>query len=267
MKKDLSIIIINYNTQPLLKRCLESIKKENLKNFELIVIDNGSTDESTTYLSSLEWPNLKLIKNQKNLGFAKAVNQGIKKSQAEYILLINSDIIVRPKSIEKMVEFAKKHPEVGVVGGRLLNPDGSMQGSCFHLPTVGRVMKEFWFKDSSVLSKYVPAGETPVEVEAVVGAVFLIPKKVVDQVGLFDERFFMYFEDLDYCRRVKQKGFKVYHYPQSEFIHEHGASGVKLSDQTHQWLAESSKIYHGRIKYFLITWIIRLGQKFLRPKS
>lgn len=265
---DLSIIIVNYNTRQLLKRCLESIKKENLKDFEVIVIDNSSTDRSVDYLNSLKWPNLRLIENKINLGFAKAVNQGLKNAQGEYFLLLNSDIVVKPQAIEKMIDFASKHSKVGVVGGRLFHPDGSLQGSCFYLPTLGRVIKEFWLgnKNFSVVKKFAPVGLKPVEVEAVTGATFLIPRNVFKKVGFFDERFFMYFEDLDYCRRVRQNGFKVYYHPQAEFIHEHGASGIALSQKTHQWLAESSKIYHGRVKYFLITWIIRLGQKFLRQK-
>ena len=267
MKPVLSIIIVNYNTANILRQCLKSLEQESkrAKEQEIIVVDNGSTDNSVKMIND-QWlmGNVKLIENQRNLGFAKAVNQGIKKSQGEFILLLNSDIVVKPKAIEKMIEFAQKHSIVGVVGGRLLNPKGSIQGSCYHLPTLSRIIKEFWFgqKNFSVTQKYAPLGNKPIEVEAIVGAVFLIPRKVIEKVGFFDERFFMYFEDLDYCRRVRNASFKIYYLPQAEFIHKHGASGKEIPWQTQKWLRQSSKIYHGVFKYWLITFIIWLGQKF-----
>ena len=262
MKPLLSIIIVNFNTKDLLKKCLESIKLS--FNYEIIVVDNDSTDGSVQAINSLKFKNLKIIVNKNNLGFAKAVNQGIKIARGEKILLLNSDIVAKPDSINKLFEFAENHPQIGIVGGCLLNPDGSIQGSCFHLPTLLKVMKEFWFKGPSVLSKYAPLGDKPVEVEAVVGAVFLIPKKIVEKIGLLDERYFMYFEDLDYCRRVGQSGFKIYYLPTAEFIHAHGSSGKDMPGKTHQWLVESSKIYYRKFQYFLITFIILTGQKIWR---
>jgi len=256
---NLSIIIVNYNTANILRRCLKSL----ISNSEIILIDNGSTDDSLQLINSSKWPNLKIIKNQTNLGFAKAVNQGIKQSKGEYLLLLNSDIIAKPNSIKRLVDFAEKHPGAGVVGGRLLNPDGSIQGSCFFLPTLWRVVKEFWFnfKGFSVMIKYAPKSNRPSEVEAVVGAVFLIPRKVFGKVGFFNERYFMYFEDLDYCRRVRENGLRVYYLPTAEFIHAHGASGRGISEKTQKWLVESSQIYHGKFKYFLINFVIKTGQK------
>ncbi len=271
---DLSIIIVNFNTKDFLKQCFESLKRvsKEIKEQEIIVVDNGSTDGSLEMLKKFkesENQNLKIIENKNNLGFAKAVNQGIKASLGKFILLLNSDIIVKRGAIKKMVDFLQKHSEVGVVGGRLLNPDGSVQGSCFNLPTISRVIKEFCFKGQPVLNKYFPQGNQPIEVEAVQGAVFLIPRKVIDKVGYayrqtgpFDERYFMYFEDLDFCRRVRRAGFKVYYLPKAEFIHFQGASGRKISQKTYKWLAESSKIYHGRFKYYLLTGVIWLFQKW-----
>ena len=260
---NLSIIIVNYNTRNLLQDCLKSIYTLYSKPYtlEVIVVDNSSTDGSLQSINSLKWPNLRVIANKKNEGFARAVNQGLKQAGGEYLLLLNSDIFVKKNALDKLIAFVKDQPQAGVIGGRLLNPDGSLQGSCFYLPTFLRITKEFWFNGPSTLNKYVPLGDKPVEVEAVSGAVFLIPKKVLSKVGFFNERYFMYFEDLDYCRRVRQAGFKVYYLPGAEFIHEHGASGRSIPQQTHHWLVESSKIYHGAIKYYLITFIIWLGQK------
>ncbi len=258
MKPALSIIIVSFNTKDFLYRCLESLDF----NDEIIVVDNDSTDGSVQAINSFKSKNLKIIVNKNNLGFAKAVNQGLKQAKGDYLLLLNSDIIVKPGSINKLIEFAEKHSEAGVVSGKLLNSDNSFQGSCFYLPTFLRITREFWFNGLSTLNKYVPLGDKSVEVEAVSGAVFLIPKKVLSKVGFFDERFFIYFEDLDYCRRVRQRGFKIYYLPGAEFIHGHGASGKKIPQQTQKWLSQSSKIYHGKIKYYLITFIIWTGQKW-----
>lgn len=254
---DLSIIIVSFNTKDLLKRCLESLPSFS----EIIVVDNDSVDGTVEMLEKIKGSKIKIIKNKENVGFAKAVNQGLRQAKGEFILLLNSDIFAKKDALAKLVSFAKDQPQTGVVGGRLLNPDGSPQGSCFYLPTLARVIKEFWFNGPSTLGKFTPQGHEPVEVEAVMGAVFLIPKKVLQKVGFFDERYFMYFEDLDYCRRIRQAGLKVFFVPKAEFVHEHGASGKSIPQQTHHWLVESSKIYHGTGKYYLMTFVIWLGQK------
>jgi GT2 family glycosyltransferase len=259
---DLSIIIVSFNTKDILKQCLESLPS----SAEIVVVDNGSTDDTGEMLKKAKdsYPNLKLIFNQKNLGFAKAVNQGLKQAKGEYLLLLNSDILVKKGALAKLVDFVKKESQAGVVGGCLLNPDGSPQGSCFYFPTLWRVIREFWLgkDDFSVMRKYFPSGKKPVEVEAVIGAVFLIPRKVLSKVGFLNERFFMYFEDLDYCRQVRKAGFRVYYLPGVEFIHFHGQSGKNIPQQTHRWLVESSKVYHGPVNYYLITFVVWLGQKW-----
>ncbi|PIZ48611.1 hypothetical protein COY29_03355 [Candidatus Woesebacteria bacterium CG_4_10_14_0_2_um_filter_39_14] len=267
---DLSIIIVSFNTKDLLRKCLLSLPPK----AETIIVDNGSNDNTVEMLKEMKasCPALKIIFNPKNLGFAKAVNQGIRQvypersrgASGKNILLLNSDVVAKKDALAKLLAFVENHPQAGLVGGRLLNPDGSPQGSCFFLPTLWRVVKEFWLgeKGFSVVKKYVPEGKGPSEVEAVTGTVFLIPKKVLAKVGLLDERFFMYFEDLDYCRRVRKAGFKVYYLPEAEFIHFHGQSGKNIPQQTHRWLVESSKIYHGKLNYYLITSIIWLGQKW-----
>jgi N-acetylglucosaminyl-diphospho-decaprenol L-rhamnosyltransferase len=258
---DLSIIIVSFNTKDVLKKCLESLPSL----AEIIVIDNGSKDGSPEMIKEFrksKQPKIKLVENKENLGFARAVNQGIRLSQGNFVLLLNSDIIVKARAIEKMKSFAQKSPQAGVIGGRLLNPDGSIQGSCFRLPTLIRIIKEFYFNGEPVLSKYAPVGERPLEVEAVQGAVFLIPRKVLRKVGFLDERYFMYFEDLAYCRQVRKAGFKVYYLPEAEFIHFHGQSGRQIPERTYNWLVESSKIYHGKLNYYLITFIIWSGRKW-----
>ena len=260
----LSIIVVSYNTKPILEKCLLSVFKEGegvLDGFEVVVIDNASSDDSVKMIKK-KFPKTKLIVNKNNLGFSKAVNQGLREAKGESILLLNSDTYLTKDCLKKLLSFEK---DVGpaVVGTRLLNPDGSIQPSVFKLPTLKRAFLEYWLGKKDYFSKYAPKGDKPQEVETVVGGVMLIPREVLEKVGMLDERFFMYFEDLDYCRRVKKAGFKIYYFPEAEIIHEHGASGKLLASPENQWkrLIPSSKIYHGKIKYYLISFIIWLGLK------
>jgi GT2 family glycosyltransferase len=256
----LSIIIVNFNTKEFLKKCLESIYQYiDISTYEIIVVDNGSIDGSAKMVKE-EFPKVKLIENSKNLGFAKAVNQGIRKAKGEYIFLLNPDTEIKRGTLKKLIEFAGKNPDAGVIGAKLLNPNSSIQSSVYHFPTIWRAIKEFWFGQRGAYEKYAPAGMEPVEVDAVTGAAMLIPRKTIEKIGLFDERYFMYFEDLDYCRRVKKAGLKVYYLPEARIIHHHGKSG--LSVHVYSYLVSSSKIYNGIIKYYLLTFIIWLGQKF-----
>lgn len=266
---ELSIIIISFNTKNVLRDCINSIfKSVNIQKTEIIVVDNGSNDGSVEQIKNYDSKfKIILIENKTNLGFAKAVNQGIRQARGDYILLLNSDIIVKPNSIKTMIDFAKNNKNVGVVGGKLLNIDGSFQPSVFHFPSVLGAIKEYWFGIKGAYEKYLPKGDNPEEVDAVVGAVMLIPRAVIEKVGLFDEKFFMYFEDLDFCRRVRNDGYTVYYYPRSRYIHYHGISGSKIPQKTNQWLIESSKVYNGLFKYYLVTLVISIGQKFKKIKK
>ena len=256
---DLSIVIVSFNTRKILKNCLNSIFQNKFKGeLEVIVIDNNSLDGSSLMVKK-EFKEVTLVKNKENVGFAKAVNQGIKKSKGNFVLLLNSDIIVKENSLNLLFDFTKDKDDLGILGGRLLNKEGSIQGSCYHLPTLWRTII-----NSESLLKYAPKEEIPIEVEVVIGAVFLIPREIIKKVGLLDERYFIYFEDLDYCRRIKKAGFKAFYLPKAEFIHFHGASGKNIPQKTHQWLVESSKIYHGTFKYHLITFILWIKQKWQR---
>jgi len=256
---DVSIIIPNYNTKKLVIDCIESIKKSKPKSaFEIVVVDNGSSDGSVEALRKTFAANLTLIENKENLGFSKACNLGIKKSKGTYKLLLNSDTLVTKGAIDALVNFANTTPEAGVVGSRLLNKDGSIQPSCFAFPTFFRSLRHYWLGQKKLLDKYAPAGENPQAVDAVVGASFLISPLALEKVGFLDERYFMFFEDLDYCRRVWKSGLKVYYLPGSRVMHYHGESGRGLSDEANQWrrLVPSSKIYHGKLGHSLITFVI-----------
>lgn len=263
----LSIIITSYNTKDLTKECIESIMNEGSSlDFEVVVVDNNSKDGSVAGLKLLwrKYKNLKLIENKENAGYTKASNQGIEAASGEYILLLNPDTVVKRFAFKKLIAFAEKKEDAGVIGARLLNPDGSLQDSCFYFPTIKNAIREYWLGQKGLFEKYAPKGNKPVEVDIIVGAAFLITPKALREVGLLDERYFMFFEDVDYCRRVRERGLKVYYLPEARVLHYHGESGKKITDGDNQWrrLIPSSKIYHGTLKHYFLTIILWLGQKW-----
>lgn len=266
-KIDLSIVIVNYNTGKLLSSCLASIKRasSNLTSpkTEVILIENASSDNSLSEALKTKIP-LTLVKNKENVGFAKAVNQGIRKSEGKCVFLLNPDTKVEKDALSALVEFAERKTGVGVVGAKLLSPKREVQESVFYLPTIWRAIKEYWLGGAK--SQYAPKTSFPVEVEAVVGGAMLITRETIEKVGLLDERYFMYFEDLDYCRRTRKAGLSVYYLPEARIIHYHGASGTKLARAEDQWkrLIPGSKIYHGPVKHYLIWFISWTGQKWQR---
>jgi len=267
MKPTLSIIIVSYNTEKLTRDCIESILKNSSGvNYEILVVDNDSKDNSVKMLRGYQSSplNFKLLENRENLGFAKANNQAAKKAKGEYLLLLNSDTVVKKDSLKKIIDFAKETTDAGVVGAKLLNEDGSIQPSCVNFPTIRNAIREYFIGQKGFFDKFAPEGRQPVEVNAVVGAAFLITPRARMKVGLLDERYFFYFEDIDYCRRIWKAGLKVYYLPSSEVVHYHGASGKSLADERNQWrrLIPSSKIYHGVIGHYVLNFVLWFGQKW-----
>ena len=261
-----SIIVLNYNTGEILKKCVESILKttKNLSvpRCELILIDNASSDESIKSIKGTKSiKGIKTIQNSQNLGFSKGFNQGIRIARGKYVLLLNPDTEVKPGAIQKLLEFAKNTPDAAVVAPKLLNPDGSTQASAFKLPTLWNAVREYWLGEKGLFSKYIPQGGPT---ESLVMAAYLLTPRALKKVGLLNEKFFMYFEDLDYAKRVKEKGLKIYYLPQAEVIHYHGVSGKNLADEKNQWrrLIPSSKTYHGTLMHYLINLVIWSSQKW-----
>lgn len=232
---ELSIIIPSYNTRQLLKDCLDSIYQTTKLPFEIIVVDNASTDGTIEEIGNwkLENGNLELIRNNINLGFAKAINQGLERAQGRYLLILNSDTKILDGTLDKEIFFLKTHTEVGVVGCQLKNRDGTIQPSGGYLPSLLKVF--FWMSfldDLPVLKKIIK----PYHVEDkefyshqrylgwVTGAFFLTRREVFEKVRFFDERMFMYVEEVDWCTRVKEAGFRVALDPGASIIHYKGAS-------------------------------------------
>lgn len=264
---ELSIIIVNYNTKNLTLECIDSIYRYPPKgDYEVIVVDNGSSDGGVAAFRKLKTlnPKLKIIENNENVGFAKANNQGIKIAKGEYLLLLNSDTKVTKGAIEEMVKFARVSPDAGAVAAKLLNPDGSVQASVFRFPTIWRAIRQYWLGQKGLLDKLAPADDMPIGVESAVMAAFLITPAARQKAGLLDEKYFFYFEDFDYCRRLATVDLKVYYLPNAKIYHYHGASGKNLADGANQWrrLIPSSKIYHGLVGHYIFNFILWSAQKW-----
>jgi GT2 family glycosyltransferase len=266
---NLSIIIISYNTQKLTADCIKSIisSKPKLK-YEIIVVDNASTDESVEAIKELFQKSqfaghYSLITNSHNRGFAVANNQGIKSAKAEHILLLNSDTKVLKDSLDKLYEFAYYTSDCAAVVPKLLNPDKSVQPSVFRSQTIPRAIKQYWLNQKSILDKYAPKTTKPTKIEVAAMAAFLITPRALRRVGMLNPSYFMYYEDFDYCRRIKKYGLSLYYLPDAQVVHYHGASGKKLADNDNQWrrLIPSSKIYHGILKHYIYNFILWSGQK------
>jgi len=232
---DLSIIIVSYNTKDLLRNCLnsvyDSLKGEEIE-FEIIVVDNASSDGSVEVVKK-DFPGVVVIENRENLGFSKANNQGIKIAKGRYVLLLNSDTIILDECITKVYAFAKSKKEAGIIGCKVLNPDGSLQFSCYNainLCTEVNFFVRTILKDTfDFIADYKYMRSWKHDKLKIVGAVsgcfMLIRRGIFDQVGLLDETFFMYYEDLEFCERLKeQTKFNVYYFPEAEIKHLKGAS-------------------------------------------
>lgn len=217
--KTLSVIILSYNTKDLLKKCLESVincTPTDIK-IEIIVVDNASTDGSASMVER-NFPEVKLIRSKKNLGYAKGNNLGIRASLGEYVLILNSDTVIKKGAIDKLVNFLEKNKQIDIVGPRLLNVDGSFQANCGRFPNLPVVFvmlfKEHWG------SKYVRwSPETSQFVDWLMGAAFMARKRVFEKVGGFDEKIFMYMEEVEWFYRAKKAGMKSYFLKDAEIIH------------------------------------------------
>lgn len=222
----LSIIIINWNSKSVIARCLVSIRKTNLIPAEIIVVDNASTDGSVDLLR-VEFPEVKLIVNQDNQGFAAANNQAAGLANGRYLLLLNPDTEVRPGAIESMINFADGNRNVAAVGPRLLNPDGTTQRSCWRgYPGITTALIDAFYLwkipglpivRNTELSA-VQLRETT-DVDHILGAGMLIPRDFWEEIGPLDDRYFLFLEETEWCRRAKSSGRRIVYLPNAEVIH------------------------------------------------
>ncbi len=233
---DISIIIVNWNTRDILRDCLASVYAQTQGiEFEVIVIDNASSDGSVEMVK-FEFPQVILIENTDNKGFAAANNQGMRIANGRYVLLLNSDTLILDSAIQKTLNFAECHPSAAVVGCRVLNPDRSLQPTCFMFPSVLNL-----FLSATYLYKLFPKsrflgreqmtwwGRDDVRsVDVVTGCFMLVRQEAIQQVGLMDEDYFMYAEETDWCYRFKQAGWQNLFYPDAQIIHLGGQSSKQV---------------------------------------
>ncbi len=229
MKPKVSVIVVNWNTKDLIKDCLDSMINDEwlMTNGEVIVVDNNSSDNSVEFVRKFKVQNSKfkiiLIENKDNLGFAKANNQGIEAAKGEYVLLLNSDTIIKDKAISETAKWLDEHEDVDVVGCKLLNPDGSDQSSVGQFPKLFNVFKML-FLDFVTGGWSMTSPNQTKPVDWVMGAFFMARRKCFQEVGGLDENIFMYMEEVEWCYRAKKNGKRIYFYPKVEIIHLKGGS-------------------------------------------
>lgn len=260
MKPELSIIIVTYNSEKQIGSLLDSITLEKGKlSLEVIVIDNLSSD-SSFLVAKQHKLKPQTIQMGANTGFPTAVNRGIKAAKGDYFLLLNPDTVVTKGCLSKLLEFAKDTSPLGAVAPRLLNPDGKPQASVFRFPTIGNAIKKNFFNCQNCFGKYLPDNRTQ-KIEVAVMAALLIPKIALEQVGPLDERYFMYYEDVDFCRRLARAGLPVYYFPAAKVKHVHGASGHFVFHLKSPLLA-SSKLYYGDLYSKVLNLVLWVGHKW-----
>jgi len=240
-------------------------------DLEVLVVDNGSSDGSPAMVKE-EFGNVILIESKENLGFAKANNIAIKKAVGDYILLLNPDTIVVGDCLDKCVQYMDKHRDIGVLGCKVILPDGRLDVACrrsFPTPSVSFYrmvgLSKLFPKHKRFAQynlTYLDENET-YDVDSVVGAFMLVRREIIDQVGMLDEDYFMYGEDIDWCYRIKQAGWKVVYYPEAVIIHYKGASGGKRNPRIIYEFYRAMYLFykkHYQSKYsILVTCIIYLG--------
>lgn len=278
-KVDISIIIVSYNTKDLLRQCINSIIENTFGiDYEIIVVDNASRDDSIIMLKS-EFPNVKLIESGINGGFAYANNIGIKESNGRYVFLLNSDTVILKDVIKRLVSFMDEDTSIGLTGPKLLNGDFSHQTSISAFPTLKKeiyhiykfknllkipIIKKFLVKfagriGSKDVEQYMKNFQEilePEDVQVLVGAALLIRREVIDDIGLLDERYFMYYEEIDFCYQAYKKGWRRVYCPYGEIMHLIGQSSEKISDITFYERYRSMILYfrknYGKTKEILV---------------
>jgi len=265
---DVSIIIVSWNTKEILIDCLESIFEQTRDTeFEVVVVDNCSSDGSVEMVAS-EFPQVRLIENSENKGFAAANNQGMTISRGRYVLLLNPDTIVLDGAIQKTVNYADQNSEAGVVGCRVIWPDGRRQNSCFRFPTLALVAigsTLFFRMAKSLYHPLLNPDRYPYldfnqeqNVDAVAGCFFLVRRKVIDQVGMFDEDFFMYGEEAEWCHRIAKEGWRIRYFPGAEIIHLYGASSSQVEDDTKVNKRKGTLLFLHKTRGPFCAWLANL---------
>jgi GT2 family glycosyltransferase len=269
----LSIAIVNWNTTALLEKCVESIRTNGFE-CEIIVVDNASEDFDADNFAA-KFPEVKIIRNTENVGYASGNNQAIESSSGEYILLLNPDVELKPGALKALVEFMDAHPDAAAAGCRLVKPDGRIERSCRGFPTPGAVAAEYLG-----LSRLFPrrfgsyrmvdfAYDQEAEVDQPMGSCLILSRKAVDQVGVFDPQFPIFFNEVDWCLRAKKVEWKVHFTPSAEAVHLGAASTSQVADkmrvESHRSLLRFYRKHYGRgIGYLFVALATYINMHVIR---
>jgi GT2 family glycosyltransferase len=247
-QRDVTVVIVSLNTRELLAACLRSVTGTTGVEIAVHVVDNGSTDGSTDMVAR-DFPQVQLTRSGSNLGFAAANNCAIREAESRYVLLLNPDTVVTERTIGDMVSFMDDQPRVGICGPKIMFPDGRFQSCGYRFPTlmsevrqsknVNRLLRRL-IGDDPPLS----LGQFPVDRDWVDGACLLIRREALEDVGLLDEQFFLYAEELDWCYRTRQAGWRICALPQIEMVHYQGQSSAQMSDFSLALLVETRLRYY-----------------------
>lgn len=275
MSAKVSVIVVNYNAGLELARCVQSITQAKI-DLEVIVVDNASRDESIHQLCA-QFPQeskLTVLHNAKNLGFAVACNQGSRVAVGDFLLYLNPDCLVEPETIPALLQCLKNDPQVGMVGGLILNPDGSEQRGCRRaVPTPWKsLVNSLGLKAVSRLNPRIfsdfrldqePLPEQAVAVDAISGACMLVSRTAFADVGPLDEGYFLHCEDLDWCMRFRQRGWKIMFVPQARLYHSKGACSssrpVLVEWSKHKGMVRFSRKFFADRYPRPLLWLIWLG--------
>jgi len=272
-KTPVSLIVVNYNAGTVLADCVKSGSKQVA---EVIVVDNASSDDSLEILQSKNTNNkaISILRENMNLGFATACNIGINTAKFDYILILNPDCILESGSVARLLEELKSKIKVGMVGGLLLNPDGTEQGGGRRaVPTPWRSfvrafglyrLSQRWPKLFSDFHQHEqPLPEGPIEVEAISGACMLVSRKAVEDVGKMDEEYFLHCEDLDWCMRFRRKGWKILFVPDVKITHYQGTCSkskpIFVAWQKHKGMIRFYRKFFQHQYPGILMWAVTIG--------
>jgi len=264
MTVDLSITIVNYNTRDLLEQCLNSIITGTAGiTYEIIVVDNASTDKSIEMMKT-KYPQVKIITNNTNLFFTKAHNQALKISNGRYLMILNSDTFILDNAFQKLVDFMDKHSKAGACGPKIFNAGMTLQHSSDRMPTFlyglfDVLFINTLFPNNPIRKHRIHADwdrNSLQQVDSVAGCCVLVRKEVTEKVGLLDEGFLIYWEEIDWCTRIVQSGWKIYYIPESQIVHYWQVAMDKHGRGKKERIFNNSFLYYYRKHYGLIAWII-----------
>ena len=249
---DISIIVVSWNVCEMLRDCLQSIVGQTKKGYEIIVVDNASVDGSAEMVAE-EFPEVRLIANDQNIGFAAANNQGLEISSGHYVLLLNPDTLILDGAIDRMIDWMNGHPDVGCAGCQVFETETVIQRTCFSDPGPRKILfvetglhrifaqsRFFGFPEYGWWDR-----QSEMDVDVVSGMFMLVPRHVLDEVGMMDEAFFVYSEEADWCRRIRQAGYRCVFTPAARIMHRDGGgkSTSQIKPRMYVQLQKSAMIY------------------------